>query len=159
MASRVMWLVVAGLALIGGILLQDGNSIFSWDDEAEQSRSVGQRIETGVEAAIDRSFDQMEVVNTDGQEVAVSPESKRALADAIRRLVEAESDVALLKIRDASGQEIEAASVKRDQARADLEILKAKIEGQKAIADEGRAAVRDEVRQEVRETVRDAVRN
>ena len=122
------------------------------DDAGEDRRHLADRLRVReqVGAAVEPA---------DGHEVAVSPESKRALADAIRRLVEAESDLALLKIRDASGQEIEAASVKRDQARADLEILKAKIEGQKAIADEGRAAVRDEVRQEVRETVRDAVRN
>ena len=44
MASRIFWFLIAGCALIGGMALQDGGTIFSWGDTADDSRSVEQRI-------------------------------------------------------------------------------------------------------------------
>jgi hypothetical protein len=159
MASRIFWFLVAGVALIGGMVLQDGGTIFSWGDAADDSRSVEQRIEAGVDRAIDQSVDKMEVVDSEGKEVDISAETKRALADAVSRLVKAEAELAVLQIRDGTAEQIETATVARDQAKTDVETLKAKIEGQKDLANEGRQAARDQIRTEVRETVRDAVRN
>ena len=159
MASRIFWFLIAGCALIGGMALQDGGTIFSWGDTADDSRSVEQRIEAGVDRAIDESFDKMEVVDSKGEEVEVSAETKRALAEGVSRLVKAEAELAVLQIRDGTAEQIEAATIERDRAKADVETLKAKIEGQKDLDDEGRQAAQDQIRTEVRETVREAVRN
>ena len=159
MASRIFWFLIAGCALIGGMALQDGGTIFSWGDTADDTRSVEQRIEARVDRAIDESFDKMEVVDSKGEEVEVSAETKRALAEGVSRLVKAEAELAVLQIRDGTAEQIEAATIERDRAKADVETLKAKIEGQKDLADEGRQAAQDQIRTEVRETVREAVRN
>ena len=159
MASRIFWFLIAGCALIGGMALQDGGTIFSWGDTADESRSMEQRIEARVDREIDESVDNMEVVDSEGQEVDISTETKRALAEGVSRLVKAEAELAVLQIRDGTAEQIEAATVERDKAKADVETLKAKIEGQKDLADEGRQAAQDQIRTEVRETVREAVRN
>ena len=112
-----------------------------------------------IDAAIDESVDKMEVVDSEGQEVDISTETKRALAEGVSRLVKAEAELAVLQIRDGTAEQIEAATIERDRAKADVETLKAKIEGQKDLADEGRQAAQDQIRTEVRETVREAVRN
>ena len=112
-----------------------------------------------MDRAIDESVDKMEVVDSEGQEVDISTETKRALAEGVSRLVKAEAELAVLQIRDGTAEQIEAATVERDKAKADVETLKAKIEGQKDLDDEGRQAAQDQIRTEVRETVREAVRN
>jgi hypothetical protein len=159
MLSRIFWIGIAGIALVGGIILQGGSGIFSWGDDADHQRSVAQRIETKVDAAIDRSFDKMEVVTVDGKQIDVPPETKRALAGAVGELVKAETDRAMLKVRDASEQEIDAADARVDRARADVDRLKDQIEQQKDVAIDQRDAIREQIREDVRETVRDAVRN
>ena len=159
MASRIFWFLVAGFALVGGIIIQDGNGIFSWRDDADRSHSVEQRIEARIDQAIERSFDRRQLVVSHGQEVDVPEETKRALADAVRRLVKAETDLALLHIRDGTDEEVQAATIRRDQARAAVETLKANMEGQRDEAQGSQQGLRDEIRAEVREAVRDAVRN
>ena len=159
MASRLFWILVAGLALIGGIVLQDGNSIFSWGEDADQSRTIEQRIEAGVDRAVERSVDKMQVVDSSGEQINVPAETKQALAEAVGRLVKSEAELAVLQVKDSGTEEIEAATIRRDQARAEVETLKSRIEGQKALADERRQAARDEIRTEVREQIREAVRN
>jgi hypothetical protein len=153
MLSRIFWIGIAGIALVGGIILQGGSGIISWGDDADHRRSVAQRIETRVDAAIDRSFDKMEVVGSDGEKIEVPAETKRALAGAVGELVKAQTDRAMLKVRDASEQEIDAADARVDRARADVDRLKDQIEQQKDAAQDQREAIRDEVRQTVREAV------
>ena len=121
MASRIFWFLIAGCALIGGMALQDGGTIFSWGDTADDSRSVEQRIEARVDRAIDESFDKMEVVDSKGEEVEVSAETKRALAEGVSRLVKAEAELAVLQIRDGTAEQIEEARIDRDRANADVE--------------------------------------
>ena len=159
MLSRLFWFLVAGLALIGGILLQDGNEIFSWGEDADQARTIEQRVEAGVDRAVDRSIEKIQVTDSNGEPIDVPAETKQALAEAVGRLVKSEAELAVLQVKDGSAEEMEAATIRRDQARAEVETLKAKIEGEKALANEGRQAARDQVRTEVRETIRDAVRN
>jgi len=158
MLSRIFWIGIAGIALVGGMIMQ-GGGVFTWGDDADHKRSVAHRIETKVDAAIDRSFDKMSTVSVDGKEIDVPPETKRALAGAVGELVKAQTDRAMLKIRDASEQELDAADARVDRARADVDRLKDQIEQQKEVANDQRDAIRDEVRDEVRQTVRDAVRN
>ena len=159
MLSRIFWIGIAGVALIAGMILQDGNGILSWGDDSDRSQSVVERIEARVDHSIDRSFDKMTVVSSDGEEIDVPVETKRALADAVSRLVKAETDLALLRVRDGSDQEIAAADVRRDQARADLERLKDQINREKRLTEDGRDELRDQIRDDVRETVRAAVKN
>jgi len=159
MLSRLFWIMLAGAALVGGMILQDGDSIFSWGDDAVRSRSIEQHIEARVDRAVDRSVREMQMVDSRGDEIDVPVETRRELANAIARLVKAETELAMLDIRDGSKDAVEAARVRRDQANADVETLQAKIEGQQGAADENRHALRDEIRTDVREAVRDAVRN
>jgi len=159
MLSRIFWIGIAGIALVAGMVMQDGNRIISWGDDADAARGAGHKVEMSVDSAIDRSFDKMTVVGSDGEEIEIPAETKRAMGEAVGRLVKAETELALLRVRDGSKPETEAATVRRDQARADVETLKDRIENQKTIVEGKREAVRNQVRQEVRETVREAVRN
>ena len=153
MLSRILWIGLTGIALIAGIALQDGPGIFSWDHGAD--RSVAER----VDAAIDRGIDKMQVTGSDGEEIDVPPETKRALADAIGRLVKTETELAMLRFRDGSKEDIAAADARRDQTKAEVEAIKDRIEGQNALADERRAELREQIRVDVRESVRRAVKN
>ena len=157
MLSRIFWIGIAGIAIVAGMIMQNGRSILSWCDGPHHARS--QRIESRVDAAIDRSVDRMQVVGSDGEEVDVSPEAKRALGDAVGRLVKAETELALLKVRDAGKDEIAAATDRRDRARAEVETLKSRIEDQKTRSDDKRDAIRDQLRDDVRDAVRDVARN
>jgi len=84
MLSRIFWIGIAGIAIVAGMIMQNGRSILSWGDSPHHARS--QRIESRVDAAIDRSVDRMQVVGSDGEAIDVSPEAKRVLRDqTIRR--------------------------------------------------------------------------
>ena len=100
----------------------------------------------------------MQIVGSDGEEIDVPAEAKRALADAVGRLVKAETELALLRVREADKKEIEAATVRRDRARAEVETLKSRIERQKATSDGKRDAIRDQIRDDIRDDIRDTVR-
>ena len=167
MLSRLFWVGIAGIAIITGIVIQDGDRIFAVAAESESMAGVERSIQTSVERAVEGSFDRMEVVDGDGNAIDVPPETKRALGEAVGRLVKAEADLAILKVRDGSQQERLAAEARRAEARADVDRLKAEIKGREAAAraEQGALAqqierdVRDEVREQVREEVREAVRN
>ena len=159
MLSRIFWIGIAGIALVGGMILQGGHGIISWGDDADHARSVTHQIETKVDAAIDHSFDKMTTVTVDGKEVDVSPETKRALAGAVAELVKAETDLAFLRVRDSSDGEVAAAQARRDRAKADVDALQASIEQRKEVTDGQADAIREQIRADVRDTVRDAVRN
>src|SRR5512139_2527184 len=127
MLSRIFWIGLAGIALIGGMALQSGD-IFSWGDDAKISARVESSIEDRVDGAIDRGFDKMEVMGSDGREIEVPAEAKRALADAVGRLVKAETDLAIARVGDGSDEEIKAARANRDKARAEVDRLKEQFE-------------------------------
>ena len=167
MLSRIFWVGIAGIALVTGMVLQDGGRIFSMAAESESMEGVEESIEASVDRAIDGSFDGMQVMDGDGNEIAVPPETKRALGEAVAQLVKAKADLAILKVRDASHEEIAAAEARSAQARAEVDRLKVQIKGQEqaaraeqdALAAQIERDVREEVRAEIREEVRDAVRN
>ena len=158
MLSRIFWIGLAGIALVGGMILQGGGMI-SWDDDGDHARTVAHRIETKVDAAIDHSFDKMTTVTVDGKKADVPPETKRALAGAVGELVKAETDFAMLKVRDGSDEEMAAARARRDRAKANVDALQERIEQQKQVTDGQADAIREQIRADVRDTVRDAVRN
>ena len=167
MLSRIFWVGIAGIALVTGMILQDGGRIFSMAAESESMEGVERSIEQSVDRAIDGSFDQMQVMDGDGNSIDVPPETKRALGQAVGALVKAEADLAILKIRDGSAEEMQAADLRRAKARAEVDRLKAEIKGQgqaaraehDALSAQIERDVRDEVREDIRAAVRDAVRN
>ena len=159
MLSRIFWVGLAGIAMITGMALQDGDWIFGSDRERHISARTERAIERSVERAVDGSFEGMQVVGSDGREIDVPRETKRAMAEAVGRLIKSETDLAMLKIGDESAEELRAATARRDQARADVDRLKAEIDGQGEAARLEQDAVREQIREEIRESVRDAVRN
>ncbi len=176
MASRIFWVLLAGAALVTGMVVQDGGWLFDSVDreltidraiDAQVDRSVDAQVDRVVDAEVDRvvdgNFDQMGVFGPDGREIDVPVNTKRALAEAVGRLVKAQADVAILRVSDASEEEIRAANVLRDQARAEVDRLKAQIKNLEQASRLEQDAVRQEIQREVREdiraTVREAVRN
>ena len=170
MLSRIFWVGIAGIALVTGMLLQDGGWIFGSVDRVVDT-SIDQTVDRTVDRVTDRvvdqvtdraadgSVDHMQVVGADGREIAVSPQDKRAFANAIARLVEAEAALAVLKVRDVGGSELQAANARRDAARAEVDRLKAAIKTEDRVGQVSETAVRDQVREEIRTSVRDAVGN
>jgi len=163
MLSRIFWIFAAGIALVGGIVMQDGNKLFGWSDHERISAHDERENKGAVERAVDHGFDKMQVVGADGEEIELPGEVKRAMADAVGRLVKAETDLALARIGDDDEQAIASAQERRNEARADVDRLKAEIRRFERSShdqrDELREQIRDEVREDVRDAVRDVVRN
>ena len=162
MASRILWVLLAGGALVAGIALQDGDAIFGWGDhDARVATSTERTVESRVERAVERGAERMQVVDARGNEVVVSDEAKRALAGAVGRLVEAEVAHAVLGVRDASPGELAAANARRVAARAEVDRLKAQMAAEQgAVSDAAvRAQIQREVREDIRASIRDAVGN
>lgn len=159
MAGRIFWIGVAGAALVTGMVVQDGDEMFGWGHDNEVSTRIDRRIDRSVDRAVDRSVAKMQITDSDGREIDVPAESKQAFADAVGRLVKAEADYAVLRIRDGNRQERAAARARRDHARTEVETLKDAIESQEQGRDEVREQIRRNVRDNVRETVREAVRS
>jgi len=158
MLSRIFWISVAGLALIAGIAVQDGRGIFSWTDDHDKSARLERKIEDQVDRAIDHSFDKMQVVGPDGREIDVPEETKRALAEAVGRLVKAEADLAFARAGAGDDRDMQSAQSRRDQARADVDRLKAEIKGYEGRATQSHSdAIREHIEREVKEDVRDTV--
>lgn len=156
MASRIFWILMAGAALVAGMAVQDGGSMFRFGDGND--RSVHRSIEARVNRAIDHS---VTVTDSDDREMDISPEAKRALMHAVGQLVKAETRLALVRVGDETPEDVAAATAARDHARAELDRLKAEFKQQEKASvtrHVTRDQIRDEVRDNVRETVRDAVR-
>jgi len=145
MLSRILWLGLAGIALIAGLILWYGN------------RFSEQKIKTVVTRAVESGVDQVPIVVIDARKADVSPTARRALDDAVGRLVKAETDLALLHVRHASDEARQQAEIRRNRARTEVETVEDQIERQSGKAGVERDAIRDEVREEVRNAVRDAV--
>ena len=156
MLSRIFWITLAGMALVGGMWIQ-GDGPFAWGEHREISESTEHAIESRIERAVERGVERMQVVDAGGHEVEVSSEAKRALAASVGRLVEAEAALAVMRIRDVEPEELAAANARRDQARAEVDRLKDQIAAQQHAADD-RDAVREQIQREVREDIRATVR-
>ena len=158
MLSRIFWVSVAGIAIIAGMALQDGDSIFRWSHDKEVSAKTERSIEAEVERAIDGSFDKMQVVGADGDEIEVPAETKRALAAAVGELVKAEADMALARVGEDDPEALRAAAARRDQARREVDRLKAEIKGHERAAQSEQDALREQIRREVQQDVRESVK-
>ena len=159
MLSRIFWIGLAGIAIVAGMIFQGGGRVFGWaDDHSDMSGSTKRALARSVDQAVERGFHKMEVVGPDGRQIHVSPETKRALAAAVGRLVKAKTDLAFLRAGDASNGEIAAAEARSDQARAAVDLLQAEIREQGQAGTVDQDALRKQMRQEVRDQVRAAVR-
>jgi hypothetical protein len=159
MLSRIFWISVAGIALIAGIAVQDGDSIFSWSHDRDVSAKTERAVEERVERAIEGSFDKMPVVVADGREIEVPAETKRAMAAAVGELVKAEADFALAHVGEDDDEALRKASARRDQARREVDRLKTEIQDFERAASSENDARREQIRREIREEVRDSVRD
>ena len=157
MLSRILWIGVAGIAIVAGIALQDGNRIFSWDNDPPHRTSASEH-ESRIDRVIDRSFEKMEVIGPDGEEVEVPAETKRELADAVSDLVKAEADLAMLRIGDGSDEEIAAARKRIADTRAHIDRVKNRLERAERGPTVDRDAMREQIRREVQEDVRASMR-
>ena len=153
MLSRIFWIGIAGIALIAGIIVQDGDGLISWGDDHE----VSAKVDRAIEARVEGGFDKMRIVDSEGRQIELSREARKEFGEAVGRLVKAEVNLAMLGVRDASDEDIQAAKVRRDQARTEVETLKARIEQQEHVSD--RDAVREQIRQQIRDDVHAAVRD
>lgn len=157
MLSRIFWIGIAGMALIGGMFLQSGDSIFSWGDKPEISVHTERTIEEKVDRAINRSFDKMTVTRVDGHEVDVPAETKRAMAAAVGELVKAETNLAMVRVGDGSDEELAAARARSEKARAEVDRLEAEIKKLERMSSSERDALREKIKREMQEDVRDSV--
>jgi hypothetical protein len=155
LASRLFWIFLAGIAIVAGFALQQRDILFAWGSDSASDRGIEARIDRG----IDRSLSRMDVVGPDGKTIDVAPETKRALADAVGRLVSAETHLVLAKVRHASESELRQATLNRDSARAEVERLKDRIDREKQLSGRDRAVVREQIRQQVRDDIRESIRS
>jgi hypothetical protein len=160
MLSRILWIGVAGIAIVAGIAFQDGDRFFGWHDQAREHRLSREEraADSRIDRAIDRSFEKMHVTGPDGEEVEVSAETKRELAGAVSRLVKAEADLAMLRIGDGNEAEIKAARARIADARGDIDRVKARMKSAERAAHSEHDALAEEIRREVREDVRASIR-
>ena len=158
MLSRLMWISVAGIALIAGMAVQDGDWIFGRDDHREMSVKADRSVEARVDRAIERGFEKMELTSSDGREIDVPADTKRAMADAVGRLVKAETALAMARIGEDDDEAIQAAQARSKRARADVDRLKAEIKDIERAAGSDRDALREEIRREIRDDVSASVR-
>lgn len=153
MGSRLFWIMLTGVALVAGAALQ-GNMLFDMSDDLKREKIV----EARVDRAVDERLVGMKVVDSEGRTIDVSPDTKKELGHAVKRLVAAEAELALLRIKDGDEADIRTAHRRSEAARAEVDRLKAQIDREEQLSDRDRQAVRDQIREEVRETVRSAVR-
>lgn len=154
MLSRIFWILMVVMALVAGAAMQ-GNLFFGWgDDEKVSEKAVEERIERAVEGGAPR----IDVVGKDGRTVDVSRQTKEQLGEAVKRLVAAETALALARIRNDGDSALAGARARRDSARADVERLKAEIDREEKLSRADRDAIRARIREDVRQSVREAVR-
>ena len=155
MLSRILWAGAAGLALLTGMMLQNGARFFTWGHKSEVTRSTEQRLEARIEKTIDRAFDKTDVVTVDGRQIHVSRAQKDAMADAIGRLSKAEAQLVQAKIRNAAPEELAAAQSERDQAKTEV----IQMESGMSLDGDAQQATRDAIRERIQAEIRDSVRD
>jgi hypothetical protein len=162
MAGRLTHFLIAGGAIVGGMLIQGDANVVIDGIERELGQSAhDDPIDAGIDRMIDREMAKVET-GGDGQITVVEAEQKRALMTAVADLVRAEGALVAVKLdEDAAADVIEAAEERRDSAKGAVERLADEVRATEA-GEHGAAVrqnVRDQVREEVREQVREAVRS
>ena len=158
MAGRLAWVLAGGAAIVGGMMIQDGD-MFSFSDERQIDRQIDREVDHEVDQEVDEAIAEATAA-PDGRRIivdgrsATDREAVRAMTDAVAELVKAETALAAAQIGDNDDPaEVAGARAQRDRARAEVERLKAQIEAKDG-SEAARAAIREQVRGEVREAVR-----
>ena len=159
MASRMFWIVLVAVALVGGTLFQGRDLIFGLAGDTAVEARVDRSIEGRVERAVESRFERMHVVGSDGRTIDVAPQTKRELGDAVRRLASAEAELAMIRIRDSGEAAALDARSRRDTAKADVQRLKAEIERPDELSGADRDRIRQQIQHQVRSSVRETVRS
>ena len=151
MAGRAAWILAGGAAIVGGMVFQDDWFKF---ESREHDRAVAEAIsEAKAERIEAREGRAQIVIDADGQRVEADPAQVEALTNAVAMLVKADAALAVAEMGSKPEPgEVAAARAIRDQARAQVDALKAQIQAGKA-EEVTRDAVRERVREEVREAV------
>ncbi|HET9355579.1 MAG TPA: hypothetical protein VFO42_05385 [Sphingomicrobium sp.] len=148
MAGRLAWIIAGGAAVVGGMAIQDGD-FFSFKDERHVDREIDEAIDEATEVRRDSA--RIVVAGRAGSDDA----AVAAMTDAVGNLVKAEAALAAAQIGpNTDPEEVQVARARRDEARGEVERLKAEM-----AARDGSLAARDAVREQVRREVREAVRN
>lgn len=154
MLSRIFWVMMVAIALVAGAATQ-GNLLFGWGDDEPPTKEA---IESRVERAVEGNAPRIDVVGKDSRTIPVSPQTKEQLREAVKRLVTAEAHLALARVTDEGEPALAQAQARRDAARAEVDQLKAQIDGEEKLSKADRDALRARIRDDVRQSVREAVR-
>ena len=143
MAGRFVHFLIAGAAIVGGMITQGDIDLGMHQDDGEVDRTV--------DRIVDRETDKI-VIRSEDKRVAVNPATKHALAAAVAELVRAEGSLITARL----DEDLPAAVIKQAEQRRDL--AKEAVE---RIADDAKAETRDnrELRQNIRDDVRDEIRD
>lgn len=159
--GRFGYFAVAGSALVAGMVVQGDIDLGSDPDGRDRAVDVVRdrdgKIDRTVDRIVDRATDRIEIRADDGRPVATDRATRRALAEAVKELVRAESSLIAAKMNDAlPPAAIKQAEHRRDLARQAVERI---TDDAKAESRGDRDALRKSIRDEVRAEIRDALRN
>lgn len=152
MAGRVVYFLIAGAAVAGGMLLQ-GDLKFGSDEDkirVTQARIGGgeAKVDRRAERSVERRVAREKARQIEQREEAI----EREVADAVEELVRAEGSLISARLDDnMPAAAIRQAEERRNAARDAVERLS--DAGKAASADD-----RDALRESIRDSVRDAVR-
>ena len=156
MAGRFAYMLIAGGAVVGGMIFQGDIDLFGDSDQRVASQVTVDRDEDAVDRVIDRVADKMVVVDGDGETADIDPATKRALAEAVAELVRAEGSLIAAKLDD----DMPDAAIKQAEQRRDLakQAVDRLADNAKAETRGNRDALKQNMRDEVRDGAREAVR-
>jgi len=154
MAGRLVYLLIGGAAVVGGMFVQGdlGDNGDEVDREVARVATIAQNI--GVNWSVDSKIDAVGV--SDGDEVAIDATRKRALSEAVAELVRAEGSLITARLDDEMPTAVRQAEQRRDAARQAVDRL---AEDVRAETRGNRDALRQNIRDDVREGVRSAIRS
>ena len=151
MLSRILWIGLAVLALVGGIIYQSGAIHALRHSDGSHGHLIASVVESGV-------ADHMTVINANGEKVDLPREQKQELASALGEFAAAKADLALLRARNADANEIAAAEQRSERARAQVHKVRDQIHGVEDRGAVDRDALRTNAQDSVRQAVRDSIR-
>lgn len=162
MAGRIVWIGIAGAALVTGMVVQGdvdiGSELGDHGDDVRVERSV--RVDRDLNRRIDRIIDRatrgIDSRGADDKPIEENPVIRRQMAGAIAEYLRAEVSLATAKSDDKLPKAaLDQAEQRRDAARLAVDRL---ADEAKAVSRDDRDEIRENLRDEVRDAVRDAVR-
>ena len=152
MAGRFAHFLVAGAAIVGGMVVQ-GDIDLGTHHDREIGRKVDRTVDRSVDRIVDRATRSIDIRDDGGKAIETDPAMQRALIGAVAELVRAEVSLSAAKRNDdAPDAVVEQAEQRRDLAREAVD----------RIADDARSESRgnrDALRQNIRDEIRAAVRS